>query len=81
MDRMKRNVKWSEVSELNPFNLIHTHTHTIPQLSKIYEAKGDIDQACDVVQDVHVETYGALSKKEKVIVFLINLIPNIHNLT
>ena len=50
-------------------NLIHTPS-LIPQLSVIYEAKGDIDQACDVVQDVHVETYGALSKKEKVILLL-----------
>lgn len=34
-------------------------------LSKIYEAQGDIDAACDIIQDVHVETYGSLSKKEK----------------
>lgn len=34
-------------------------------LSKIYEARGDIDAACDIIQDVHVETYGSLTKKEK----------------
>jgi 26S proteasome regulatory subunit N5 len=34
-------------------------------LSKIYEERGEIDAACDIVQDVHVETYGSLSKKEK----------------
>jgi len=34
-------------------------------LSKIYEARGDIDAACEIIQDVHVETYGSLSKKEK----------------
>jgi hypothetical protein len=26
---------------------------------------GDISGACDMIQDVHVETYGSLSKKEK----------------
>ena len=39
------------------------HLHFM--LSKIYEDKGDIDGACDIIQDVHVETYGSLSKKEK----------------
>ena len=34
-------------------------------LAIIYEEDGDIQKACDVIQDVHVETYGALSKKEK----------------
>eukprot|EP00600_Ochromonadales_sp_CCMP1393_P009937 CAMPEP_0174974060 /NCGR_PEP_ID=MMETSP0004_2-20121128/11613_1 /TAXON_ID=420556 /ORGANISM="Ochromonas sp., Strain CCMP1393" /LENGTH=485 /DNA_ID=CAMNT_0016224629 /DNA_START=60 /DNA_END=1517 /DNA_ORIENTATION=+ len=34
-------------------------------LSKIYEDKGDIDAACEVIQDVHVETYGSLTKQEK----------------
>lgn len=34
-------------------------------LSKIYEARGDIDAACEIIQDVHVETYGSLTKKEK----------------
>lgn len=34
-------------------------------LSKIYENRGDIDAACDIIQDVHVETYGSLSKQEK----------------
>lgn len=39
------------------------HLHFM--LSKIYEGQGNIDDACDIIQDVHVETYGALSKKEK----------------
>lgn len=39
------------------------HLHFM--LSKIYEANGDIQAACDITQDVHVETYGTLSKKEK----------------
>jgi 26S proteasome regulatory subunit N5 len=34
-------------------------------LSKIYEAQGDVGAACDMIQDVHIETYGSLSKKEK----------------
>jgi 26S proteasome regulatory subunit N5 len=34
-------------------------------LSKIYEANGDITAACEIIQDVHVETYGSLSKNEK----------------
>jgi len=34
-------------------------------LSKMYEEKGNLDSACEIVQDVHVETYGSLSKKEK----------------
>lgn len=34
-------------------------------LAHLMEAKGDISAACDMIQDVHVETYGSLSKKEK----------------
>lgn len=34
-------------------------------LSKIYEERGDVTAACEIIQDVHVETYGSLSKKEK----------------
>ena len=34
-------------------------------LAKMYEKEGDIGKACDEIQDVHVETYGSLSKKEK----------------
>ena len=34
-------------------------------LSKIYEGRGDIDAACEIIQDVHVETYGSLSKQQK----------------
>lgn len=34
-------------------------------LSKILEADGNIPAACDMIQDVHVETFGSLSKKEK----------------
>lgn len=34
-------------------------------LSKIYEASGDVTKATDMIQDVHVETYGSLSKMEK----------------
>lgn len=33
--------------------------------AKILEEKGDIGGACDSIQDVHVETYGSLGKKEK----------------
>eukprot|EP01040_Poterioochromonas_malhamensis_P001033 gene1033-1095_t len=39
------------------------HLHFM--LAKIYENQGNIPLACDTVQDVHVETYGSLSKKEK----------------
>lgn len=34
-------------------------------LAKIYEDQGNIALACDTIQDVHVETYGSLSKMEK----------------
>ncbi|GMH83870.1 hypothetical protein TrST_g9401 [Triparma strigata] len=34
-------------------------------LSAMYEAKADIENASAVLQDVHVETYGSLSKREK----------------
>jgi 26S proteasome regulatory subunit N5 len=39
------------------------HLHFM--LSKIYESQGDVGLACDTIQDVHVETYGALSRQEK----------------
>lgn len=44
------------------------HLHFM--LSKIYEGQGNIDDACDIIQDVHVETYGALTKKEKAVYIL-----------
>ena len=34
-------------------------------LSQLYEQEGDLKKACDCIQDVHVETFGALTKKEK----------------
>lgn len=34
-------------------------------LAKIYEERNDVSAACETIQDVHVETYGSLSKKEK----------------
>lgn len=34
-------------------------------LAHILESKNDISGACDMIQDVHVETYGSLTKKEK----------------
>lgn len=34
-------------------------------LAVIYEQRGDVGAACDMIQDVHIETYGSLSKKEK----------------
>jgi 26S proteasome regulatory subunit N5 len=39
------------------------HLHFM--LSKIYEGKGDVRLACDTIQDVHVETFGSLSRQEK----------------
>jgi len=35
------------------------------ELALLHEADGDLAAACDMIQDVHVETYGSLSKKEK----------------
>jgi 26S proteasome regulatory subunit N5 len=35
------------------------------KLAHIYESDGDIEAACTEIQDVHVETYGSLPKKEK----------------
>eukprot|EP01035_Chromulina_nebulosa_P019332 gene19332-25196_t len=34
-------------------------------LAHIYEKEGDLIKACEYIQDVHVETYGSLSKLEK----------------
>ena len=34
-------------------------------LALMYEEDGDVNKACEEVQDVHVETYGSLSKAEK----------------
>lgn len=34
-------------------------------LAHIKEKNGDLDAACQEIQDVHVETFGSLSKKEK----------------
>jgi 26S proteasome regulatory subunit N5 len=34
-------------------------------LALIFEADGDLDKACCIIQDVHVETYGSLSRQEK----------------
>mmetsp|Transcript_6489 Transcript_6489/g.8394 ORF Transcript_6489/g.8394 Transcript_6489/m.8394 type:complete len:459 (+) Transcript_6489:31-1407(+) len=36
------------------------------ELSAIKEADGDINGACEAMLDVYVETYGALSKREKI---------------
>lgn len=35
-------------------------------LAKILESKNDINGACAMIQDVHVETYGTLDRKEKI---------------
>eukprot|EP00640_Fibrocapsa_japonica_P001353 CAMPEP_0113942926 /NCGR_PEP_ID=MMETSP1339-20121228/14958_1 /TAXON_ID=94617 /ORGANISM="Fibrocapsa japonica" /LENGTH=404 /DNA_ID=CAMNT_0000947617 /DNA_START=237 /DNA_END=1451 /DNA_ORIENTATION=+ /assembly_acc=CAM_ASM_000762 len=35
------------------------------QLAALHEAAGRVDQAADVLQEVHVETYGSLDKREK----------------
>lgn len=34
-------------------------------LASIYESRGDITEACNTIQDVHVETYGSLSRQQK----------------
>jgi 26S proteasome regulatory subunit N5 len=45
------------------------HLHFM--LAKIYETEqNNIPLACDTIQDVHVETYGSLSKKEKAVYIL-----------
>mmetsp|Transcript_7741 Transcript_7741/g.25693 ORF Transcript_7741/g.25693 Transcript_7741/m.25693 type:complete len:489 (-) Transcript_7741:163-1629(-) len=35
-------------------------------LANIMEAQGKVEEACDIMQEVAVETYGALSKQEKI---------------
>ena len=35
-------------------------------ICRVQEQEGDIAGAADTLQDVHVETYGSLSKKDKV---------------
>eukprot|EP01033_Poteriospumella_lacustris_P000531 gene531-359_t len=34
-------------------------------LAKIYEDRGDLTEACNTIQDVHVETYGSLTRQQK----------------
>lgn len=34
-------------------------------MAMIHEAAGDINAACEVIQDVHVETYGSITKVDK----------------
>jgi 26S proteasome regulatory subunit N5 len=34
-------------------------------LALIFESEGRVGDACDIIQDVHVETYGSLSRREK----------------
>jgi 26S proteasome regulatory subunit N5 len=34
-------------------------------LAHLLEAEGKVGEACDIIQDVHVETYGSLDKQEK----------------
>ena len=34
-------------------------------LALIYETDGNLDEACSTIQDVHVETYGSLTREEK----------------
>jgi 26S proteasome regulatory subunit N5 len=34
-------------------------------LAKIFEDRGDLTDACNTIQDVHVETYGSLSRQQK----------------
>lgn len=36
------------------------------QMAQLYEARGDLTAAVGCIQDVHVETYGTLSKAEKI---------------
>ncbi len=35
-------------------------------MAEIYESEGNIAAACEVIQDVHVETYGSIPKVDKV---------------
>ena len=35
------------------------------RLALLHEEDGDIGAACDMIQDVHVETFGSVSRKEK----------------
>lgn len=36
------------------------------RLVEMYEADGKIDEACKIIQEIQIETYGSLSNKEKV---------------
>lgn len=48
-------------------------------LALMLENDGDISGACDMIQDVHVETYGSLSKKEKAEYILQQIRLNLRN--
>jgi 26S proteasome regulatory subunit N5 len=36
------------------------------QLVEMYEADGKIDEACKIIQEIQIETYGSMKNKEKV---------------
>lgn len=35
-------------------------------MARMLESRGELNEACSLIQDLHVETYGSLEKKEKV---------------
>lgn len=48
-------------------------------LALIYEADGNLDEACNTIQDVHVETYGSLTRVEKADYILHQIRLNLQN--
>ena len=48
-------------------------------LSKIKEKNLDFSSACELINNVHVETYGSLNKKEKVLYILYQIEINLKN--
>lgn len=44
----------------------HVQSLILTQICNLQEQEGNVGAAADILQEVHVETYGSLSKKEKV---------------
>jgi 26S proteasome regulatory subunit N5 len=54
-----------EVSE-GKMILEREYAQCTQQLVMMYEADGKIEEACKIIQEIQIETYGSLQNKEKV---------------
>jgi len=49
-----------------PLHVFALSNNSSRDLAMIKEAEGDVNAACDIMLEVYVETFGALSKREKI---------------